>query len=294
MSTMTDPYRTPVAPKRRSRALRRLVITLVVLVGLLVIADFAAAAIFEHEVSKRARAEFNLADDPKVNVHGFSFLAQAISGEYDQVTVEAEGVPVQDLRDVDVSAELYGVRAPLSDLISGSAKQVTVREVEGTVTLKESDVNRAIRANENDVVKTFNRVSINPMSEAQVADPNAKPPPADVEAEEAKKDKTTAGTRICATAELLGTSTDLCVFGIISLGEQEIGFDPRRLEVRDGLSIGTLDQRTQSVLLSVLAFKLPTGVLPFQVTPTNVTVSPGQLSVTGKAQEVTLGGGSTG
>lgn len=291
MTTMTNPNRTPAVPRRRRRGVRRLVIALVVLAALLVVADFAAAAIFEHEVSKRARAEFNLADDPDVQVHGFSFLLQAISGEYDWVEVKAKGVPVKDLHDVEITADLRGVHAPLSELLSGAAKQVTMREVKGTVTIQASDVTRAIAANESDVVKSITRVTIDPVSEAQVADANAKPPAPDAKPEPAGK---TAGARICATADIAGSSTDVCVFGLISLGDQQISFVPKRLEVRNGLTTGKLAGPVQDVLLKMLTLHLPTGALPFKITPTAVEVKVGQLLVSGEAKGVTFGAGSTG
>src|SRR3954452_11794144 len=62
--TMTDTPSRPAPRKRRSKTVRRLVITFIVLIGLLVVADFSAAAIFEYQVSKRARDQFDLADDP--------------------------------------------------------------------------------------------------------------------------------------------------------------------------------------------------------------------------------------
>src|SRR5262245_66556662 len=95
MTTMASPSTPTRAPGRRSRTIRRLVIALVVLLGLVVVADFVTAAIFEHEVSKRARDKFGLADDPSVRVHGFSFLLQAFSGEYDHGTVVAQVVSVR-------------------------------------------------------------------------------------------------------------------------------------------------------------------------------------------------------
>jgi hypothetical protein len=278
MTTMTN-GNTPPAPRRRSRAVRRLVITLVVLVALFVVADFAAAAIFEHEVSQRAREEFGLADDPSVDVGGFSFLLQALSGEYDLVTVKATGVPVK---------KLHGVQAPLGDLISGSAT-VQVRAVDGSVKVKASDVNRAISQKENDLVKTFTQLSIAPVSEAQVSDPNA-PEPKSPEPED-----TSAGARICITGNVLGQSTNLCVFGVISLGEQSIAFAPERVETRSGLgSGGKLPQRAQQALMEVLAFSVPTGALPFKVTPTAVIVEENAVLVKGTAQDVTFGGGGSG
>jgi LmeA-like phospholipid-binding len=290
MTTMTNPARPRTDLKRRrSRTVRRLVIALVVLVGLLVAADFGAAAIFEHEVSKRARQEFGLQDDPSVQVGGFSFLLQAFSGEYDHVTVDAAGVPVQDtLHDLEVHADLYGVQAPLGDLISGNVKSVPVREVEGQVKVKASDVNRVISQNENEVVKTITSVSIDPVSEATVADANAKPQPEQTE----KKDSTTAGTRLCLTLDIAGQSTNLCVFGIISLVGGKINFSAKRLEVRNGLTTGTLAGTIQTQILRLLSFTLDPGVLPFKVTPTAVTVEQGALSMKGKASNVLLGGGN--
>ncbi len=292
MTTVTNPGRPPTAPnRRRSRTVRRLVIALAVLIGVLVAADFAAAAVFEHEVSKRARAHFGLADDPSVKVGGFSFLLQAMSGEYDLVTVEAKGVPVKDtLRDLEVKADLKGVQAPLGDVISGSLKGVPVREVDGEVKIKASDVNRAITENENNLVKTFTRLTIDPVSE-QVA--TTKPPEGsepDTSLDKEVED-TTAGVRMCGTADISTQSTDICVFGIISLVEKKISFEPKRLEIRNALTSGTLPAPLQTKVLEPFRITLDPGALPFTVTPTAVKVDPGVLSVRGKARDVVLTGG---
>lgn len=286
MATMTNPDRPRTAPKRRrSRVVRRLVITLAVLVGLLVVADFAAAAVFEHEVSKRARSHFGLADDPSVQVRGFSFLAQAISGEYDHVTVDARGVPVRDtLRDLEVHADLYGVTAPLGDLLSGSTQGVTVRELEGQVRIKASDVTRALAENENELLRSITRVTVDPVSEPAVTDESLE----GEEPQEPEPEDTTAGARLCLTADVVGQSTDLCVFGIIRLSEQTVGFDPKRLDIRNGLTAGRLPPAQEAALLELLSFDRNIGALPFDVTPTAVRVDPGVLSVKGKAANVTL------
>jgi hypothetical protein len=288
MTNTTNPNRPPMMPRRRSRVVRRIVITLAVLLGLLVIADFAAAAVFENEVSKRTRAQFDLADDPSVKVGGFSFLIQAVSGEYDHVTVDARGVPVQNtLRDVEVHADLYDVRAPLGDLLSGSTQNVTIREVEGQVRIKASDVTRAITEQENEVFRTLTRLTIDPVSE-QVAETE---PPEGQEPEPIEEpEDTTAGARICATADIAGQSTDLCVFGIISLAEQRISFAPKRLDIRNDLTSGSLPPALERAVLDRFTITLDPGALPFEVTPTAVKVEPGTLSVKGKANEVALSG----
>jgi hypothetical protein len=296
MTTTTDPGRPPVRPKRRRRT-RRLVITLAVLVGLLVVADFGAAAVFEYQVSKRAREQFNLTDDPSVKVHGFSFLAQAISGEYDHVAIDAKGVPVQDrLRDLEVHVDLMGVIAPLGDLVSGELQGVEVREVEGQVRVKASDVTRALLENENPLISSITNLTIDPVSEQDAqTDPEERTDEEQAAAERAEEleneDDTKAGARICATVDLGGEETDLCAFGLIALVDAKANFVPSRLELRNSvLDSGQFPEVIEADIREALKVTLDPGELPFTVTPTAVSVEPGVLSVKGKAWDVMLGG----
>jgi hypothetical protein len=276
---------------------RRLVITLVVIVGLLVVADFGAAAVFEYQVSKRAREQFDLSDDPAVKVGGFSFLAQAISGEYGHVTIDAKGVPVKDtLRELEVHIEMRDVQAPLGDLVSGSLKEVKVREVEGQVKVKASDVNRAIANNENSAIRSITNVTIDPVSEQDVlTDPDDRTDAEQEAAERAAKaeiEDTTAGARICATVDIGGEDTELCTYGIISLVEgAKMSFTPSRIELSNSvLGTSQLPPTLDAAVKQALNFTLDPGKLPFTVTPTAVTVDPGVLSVKGTATDVVLGG----
>lgn len=294
--TMTDTPPRPAPRKRRSKTVRRLVITFAVLIGLLVIADFSAAAIFEYQVSKRARDQFGLADDPSVRVGGFSFLAQAVSGEYGHVTIDAKGVPVEDtLRDLEVHIELRDVQAPLGDLVSGSLKEVKVREVEGQVKVKASDVNRAIASQKNTAIKSITNVKIDPVSEQDVlTDPDDRTDAEQEAAEraaEAEIEDTTAGTRICATVDVGGEETELCAYGIISLVEgAKMTFTPGRIELSNSvLGSSQLPPTLDAAIKQALNFTLDPGKLPFTVTPTAVTVEPGVLSVKGTARDVVLG-----
>jgi LmeA-like phospholipid-binding len=294
--TTTDTPARPAPRKRRSKTVRRLVITLVVLIGLLVVADFSAAAVFEYQVSKRARDQFDLSDDPSVKVGGFSFLAQAVSGEYGHVTIDAKGVPVEDtLRDLEVHIELRDVQAPLGDLVSGSLQEVKVREVEGQVKVKASDVNRAIANNKNNLIKSITNVTIDPVSEQDVlTDPDERTDAEQEAAEraaEAEIEDTTAGAKICATVDFAGEDTELCAFGIISLVEgAKMTFTPSRIAVSNSvLGNGQLPPTWDAAVKQKLTFTLDPGKLPFTVTPTVVTVDPGVLSVKGIANDVVLG-----
>lgn len=295
MTTMTETPSRP-APRKRRKAVRRLVVTFVVLLGLLVVADFAAAAVFEYQVSKRAREQFKLADDPSVKVGGFSFLAQAVSGEYGHVMIDAKGVPVEDtLRDLEVHIELRDVQAPLGDLVSGSLQEVKVREVEGQVKVKASDVNRAVAQNENAAVRSITNLTIDPVSEQDVAtnpdDRTAAEQEAAERAAEQEIEDTTAGARICATVDIGGEETELCAYGIISLIDAKMTFTPGRLELRNSvLGSGELPPVLDAAAKQALTFTLDPGELPFTVTPTAVTVDSGVLSVKGTASDVVLGG----
>ena len=92
--------------RRRGRRARRWVIALIVLVLLLVGADFGAAAFAEHMISQKARTQLQLNDDPSVTIHGFPFLTQALGGDYSHISVSAAGLPVANkLQDVAVNAE---------------------------------------------------------------------------------------------------------------------------------------------------------------------------------------------
>ncbi|WP_156754504.1 LmeA family phospholipid-binding protein [Actinokineospora pegani] len=294
MTTMANTDGPRSAPRRgRSKAVRRLVITLVVLLALLVAADFGAAAVFEHEVSKRAKAQFELAENPSVKVGGFSFLAQMVSGEYDSVTVDARGVPVQDkLRDVEVHADLRGIEAPLSDLVSGTLKQVPVREVEGQVRIKAADVNRALQNEQSGgALASITNLTIDPVAKELVNTAPADGGETDLDSAETADDEgSTAGVRLCGTVEIAGLSTELCVFSIISLEAGLISIDGQRLELRNTAGTTRLPPAIEGTVLDLFSQDLPTGQLPFNVTPTAVTVQSGVLTVKGKAQDVLLGG----
>lgn len=295
--TMTETPARPAPRKRRSKTVRRLVITLIVLIGLLVVADFSAAAVFEYQVSKRARDQFHLTDDPSVKVGGFSFLAQAVSGEYGHVMIDAKGVPVeQTLRDLEVHIELRDVQAPLGELVSGSLKEVKVREVEGQVKVKASDVNRAMAANKNNLIRSISNVKVDPISEQDaVTDPdtrtNAEQEAAD-RAAEAEVEDTTAGAKICARVNIAEEDTEMCAYGIVSLVEgAKMTFAPKRIDLTNSaLGDGKLAPDFENMIKQALTFTLDPGKLPFTVTPTAVTVDPGVLSVKGTASNVVLGG----
>lgn len=281
---------------KRSRT-RPIVITLIVLLGLLVGADFGAAAVAEYQVSKRAKAAFGLADDPAVTVRGFPFLTQAIGGEYSHITVDARGVPVKDLlRDVEVHADLRGVKAPLSDLLAGRTDSIEVDEIEGQLRVKEADFNRVLQSNMLKVrTSDITNVTIAPVSEKRVnsnpeAESDADTDKADQEALKLETEDTTAGARIGFRMDIAGQQTDFLVFAIVSLVDAKIKITPKRLELADSMGDKIPAPALQQMLLPLLAPELNPGTLPVAITPTAVQVDPGSISLKGKAKNVKLRG----
>jgi hypothetical protein len=114
---------------------RALLVVLLVLAALLVIADRVGVAVAEDQVADRIAEQAGLPGPPEVDITGFPFLTQAVSGTYDEVRIQltSEDLGQPDGTDADIA--LRGVQVPLSDVISGSVQQVPVDRVDGTATL---------------------------------------------------------------------------------------------------------------------------------------------------------------
>ena len=121
--------------------MRRAVIVVLVILGLLVVADRVAVATAEHVVAGRIQTDQGLSERPDVTIHGFPFLTQALAGRYDRVTLHVQGlrdrtVPVQKL-----TVDLHGVHVPLGAVTSGHLSRVPVDRAAATILLSYDDVN---------------------------------------------------------------------------------------------------------------------------------------------------------
>jgi hypothetical protein len=99
---------------------------LVVLLALLLVADRVGAEVASRAVAEQARTSGGLSATPEVDIAGFPFLTQALSGRYDEVTVRASDVPAGEVRLSAFEAVLTGVEVPLRDALSGSIDSVPV------------------------------------------------------------------------------------------------------------------------------------------------------------------------
>ncbi|MET8864406.1 DUF2993 domain-containing protein [Nonomuraea sp. NPDC004580] len=106
--------------------MRKLIVSLIVLVILLVAADRVAVAGVERDLANRIAASADLSGTPTVTIKGIPFLTQAFSGHYPEVrfdlgTFTYGGVPVRDLHGAayDVTAPLDGILQNRPDIRAG-------------------------------------------------------------------------------------------------------------------------------------------------------------------------------
>jgi hypothetical protein len=292
-SPMTRQDRTaPPSDARRGRRARRWIIVLVVVVGLLVGADFGLAAFAEHEISQKAHDQLGLTQDPSVTIHGFPFTTQALGGDYSHITVYAAGVPVPSaqLKDVEINAELTDVKAPLSDLMAGRVNAITIGKLEAEVTIKATDINGIspldnvknlrIEPSSEEYVRTGKDSTATTTTPTTTTDANG----------DATTDSSSAGIRISGDVQIAGQQVEIFCFAMIQLDGTKIQIIPTRLQFGNDKKTTVVPAEVQKVLLPNFRGTISTGGLPFQVTPTAVRVNSGSVTIKGTAKDVTFSG----
>jgi hypothetical protein len=286
MTTATRP--------RRGRRWKVLVALLLVLAALLVAADFTFAAVAEYQVSKKMRTELKLADDPSVTIHGFPFMLQAARGDYQDIEIEANGIPIGDtLRDLQVKADLYDVKVPLSELVSGSARSVTIDNVQGQVKISAADVNRAFNATDVGQALGVSNLTVGPTTPDTLYDtPTPTPSPTPTTS---PYTDTSVGVRLSFNVTVAGHPLKINAFGLLGLSGTKIQVQPTRLELVDGVTALKVPEAFQQPIVAALSTELDLGkALPFTVVPTKVSVDGNAFTVSGKATNVQLGSGRSG
>lgn len=262
--------------------MRKLVISVVVLVGLSVAADYGAAATAEYRVAKQVREELRLAADPSVRINGFPFLTQALSGHYSDIDLRAAGLSVGPLHDVAVEATMRDVDAPLSDLTSGNLQSVRAAGVDGRIRLKDKDIGRAIGIEDLRLQQAS-------------AEETQKLLPAGALPDPASRTDSREAVRMVATTDLAGEPTGIIGIGVITITGSRLQITVTDVRLaRDDVGEVSLPRPIRQMLIQALSTDVEPGGLPFTVTPTRVWVEPGALLVQGSAQDVSLSEVGTG
>lgn len=139
----------------------------VVLVLVAVAADRVAVAVVDRAIATRLAAAGGLSAQPQVDVRGFPFLTQAVRGRYDDVAVQATGVPAGALRLQSFSARLQGVAVPLGTALSGSVTAVPVDRIDATalvgyaeLSARVADRGLSVTAASDGLVRVTGRVTV--------------------------------------------------------------------------------------------------------------------------------------
>lgn len=120
--------------------MRKLVIAVACLIGVVIVADFGTAAYTEYRVSRALRKGADLRADPEVTVRGFPFLTQAYNGKYRDVDIRARGLRADIVGEIIIEVTLQGVRLPMSSVVDGDLRQVPVDKVDGRMTIEATEL----------------------------------------------------------------------------------------------------------------------------------------------------------
>jgi len=219
----------------------RVVVVLLVLAGLLVVGDFAAAAVAESAVSRQLRDQLGLRTDPDVRINGFPFTTQALAGEYGSV---------------DVAADVVG-------------------EAEGTVRVSADGVERLVGGVRRLRIDTLDAAAL------QVAVDNGGDPGL------AGLDPDRAAHFVGLTS-VLGQDVEFFVIAVLDLVDGQILVEPR--DVVLGAAAFAVPDVLSDQLEERFTVRIDPGVLPLEVTPTQVRARDGHLEISGRTEGLVLGG----
>ncbi|MBO4260357.1 LmeA family phospholipid-binding protein [Streptomyces griseorubiginosus] len=142
------------------RALRILLIVVVILGGLFVIADRVAVYFAENEAADKVKTTENLASTPDVSIKGFPFLTQVAAGKLDDVRIgikdyEADtgdttaGAP-KSIRIDDLRADMKGVT------FTGDYSSATASTATGTATIAYDELLKAAKSQPTQIIPGVN------------------------------------------------------------------------------------------------------------------------------------------
>ena len=124
-------------PRRRRHRGRGLVITLIVLIGLLIAADFGAKAYAESAIASKIDSS-GLGTKPSVSIEGFPFLTQVAARDLKQIDISASNFTVKQVVIKSLNATATGVRPNAS--FSGA----TISQINGTVVVSFTTVTNLV------------------------------------------------------------------------------------------------------------------------------------------------------
>ena len=124
--------------------MRKLLIVVPLLIGVLIGIDRAAVWVAEREIGTRVQSAYGLSARPGVSVHGFPFLTQVASGNYQEIDVSVKAADAHGVRVRDIRARFTGVHAPLSLLFGQNPGTATASRAAGTALIPYGQIERRL------------------------------------------------------------------------------------------------------------------------------------------------------
>ena len=120
--------------------LKRLLVFVGILVGLVALADRGLAVVAGNATASQIRIHEGLREDPDVTFRGFPFLTQAFAGEFQRVDVTVRDLERGGITIDRIDATLEGVEVDLSQALKGRVSAVPVEQGTAEVRLAYGDI----------------------------------------------------------------------------------------------------------------------------------------------------------
>ncbi len=226
--------------------MRKLLVFLLVLVALVVCADLVGRAVAQSKAGEAIATRTGL-PAPGVTIHGFSFLAQALPGHYQHISLTSPDVTAGPISGIDTTVELYDVDLPLRDALAGDTSNL----VAGSATVQ-------------------GRLSFADLGEA-LAQTGAVAAPGPDGAIRVTTTVTVAGRRIPVTADLIASFTS----GVLHLKATDV--------TAAGFAVPDVDDVTRALSVDLpltgLPFRIDTATLVSTGTDLELRAAAEQVTV---------------
>lgn len=261
--------------------MKRLIVGLLVLAGVLVAVDFGAAGLSESAVSREMRTRIGLDHDPDVRINGFPFLAGMAAGDYAGIDVTADRLQRGEMREVEIVAQLTGVTTP-----EGLRGPLEVDRLDSTVRVGANDLERLVggTGEDTDVERLRIETVDEELLEKTVEQENGDPSLTALDAE--------------TTARLVGTVQDVPgedaeESEIAVIVTMELGADGQvTLVPRDVRLYGDEDPFPADVAATyteLFGVTVSPGPLPLDIRPRTVRAQGGEIEISGFSRNLVIG-----
>jgi hypothetical protein len=232
------------------RAIRILLIFVVILGVLFVAADRIALTFAESEAATKAQQTQGLSSKPKVSIKGFPFLTQVAQHKLDDVQVTADGIEAgtgsQTLRIARFSADLRDVR------LSSDFRSAVADTASGSALVTYADLTKAAPSG---VTVSYGGPGSNGKGQVKVTAGVTLPVLGTVRRSVVSQISVTGGNTIQLRADAVpGADT---IPGLEDLVRQKIDFTRKLLGLPEGITLQSIETTPEGIKIAATGTKVP-------------------------------------